>query len=176
MFHKILVALDHSNANRLVFDEAIALAKSFDASLLILHILAAAEDDYPNPSLFPYTNTVDPALQQELMERHAQQWRAFERRDMHSLQWLVSEAILAGVKVDLMQQFGEPGHVICSVASSWGAETIVMGRRGHTGWKELMMGSVSNYVLHHAPCSVLVVQGQGQADDRESAPEISNAI
>ncbi|NEO65320.1 MAG: universal stress protein, partial [Moorea sp. SIO4G2] len=36
---------------------------------------------------------------------------------------------------------------------------IVLGRRGLGGLKEMVLGSVSNYVVHHAPCSVLVVQG-----------------
>jgi hypothetical protein len=35
-----------------------------------------------------------------------------------------------------------------------------MGRRGRTGISELLLGSVSNYVTHHATCSVLIVQGK----------------
>jgi nucleotide-binding universal stress UspA family protein len=44
-------------------------------------------------------------------------------------------------------------------AQIWHADLIVMGRRGVSGMHELFLGSVSNYVTHHAPCSVLVVQG-----------------
>ncbi|WP_442949349.1 universal stress protein [Nostoc sp.] len=43
---------------------------------------------------------------------------------------------------------------------SWGADLIVLGRRGLKGFAELLAGSVSNHVVHHSPCSVLVVQGQ----------------
>ncbi|MGQ9872468.1 universal stress protein [Leptodesmis sp.] len=39
-----------------------------------------------------------------------------------------------------------------------GADLILIGNRGHTGLKELFLGSASNYVLHHAPCSVLTVK------------------
>jgi nucleotide-binding universal stress UspA family protein len=35
-----------------------------------------------------------------------------------------------------------------------------MGRRGRTGLSELFLGSVSNYVTHHAPCSVLTLKLQ----------------
>ncbi|MEO0350033.1 MAG: universal stress protein, partial [Cyanobacteria bacterium P01_A01_bin.15] len=41
----------------------------------------------------------------------------------------------------------------------WNADLIMMGRRGRSGFSELLLGSVSNYVMHHAPCSVLTVQG-----------------
>jgi nucleotide-binding universal stress UspA family protein len=44
------------------------------------------------------------------------------------------------------------------MARSWPADLIVIGRRGRTGLKEALMGSVSNYVVHHAPCTVMVVQ------------------
>ncbi len=41
-----------------------------------------------------------------------------------------------------------------------GADLIVVGRRGRSGLSELILGSASNYVLHHAPCSVLTLQGK----------------
>lgn len=45
------------------------------------------------------------------------------------------------------------------MARSWNANIIVIGRRGHRGFTEFFLGSVSNYVMHHASCSVLTVQG-----------------
>lgn len=54
--------------------------------------------------------------------------------------------------------FGAPGYQICTLANEWQIDLIVMGRKGHSGLAELFIGSVSNYVLHHAHCSVLVVQ------------------
>ncbi|MHC5743836.1 MAG: universal stress protein [Nostoc sp.] len=58
-------------------------------------------------------------------------------------------------------QTGDPGTNICDLARSWGAGfLIVLGRRGLKGTAQTLAGSVSNHVVHHAPCSVLVVQGQ----------------
>ena len=37
---------------------------------------------------------------------------------------------------------------------------IVVGSRGLKGLKEMFLGSVSNYVTHHAPCSVLIVRSE----------------
>jgi nucleotide-binding universal stress UspA family protein len=53
---------------------------------------------------------------------------------------------------------GDPGHSICESAHNWGADLIVLGRRGRTGFAEAFLGSVSNYVVHHASCSVFVIQ------------------
>ena len=47
--------------------------------------------------------------------------------------------------------------MICDIASAWNADLIVMGRHGRLGLEELLMGSVSNYVTHHAHCAVLVL-------------------
>ncbi|MGF1673753.1 MAG: universal stress protein, partial [Rivularia sp. (in: cyanobacteria)] len=51
-----------------------------------------------------------------------------------------------------------PGYMICNVARSREVDLIVVGRHGRTGLSEFFLGSVSNYVLHHAPCSVLTIQ------------------
>ncbi|MEA5469202.1 universal stress protein [Spirulina sp. 06S082] len=49
------------------------------------------------------------------------------------------------------------------MVKSWQADLIAIGRCGHSGLTELFLGSVSNYVLYHAFCSVLIVQGKGKA-------------
>jgi nucleotide-binding universal stress UspA family protein len=49
------------------------------------------------------------------------------------------------------------GGTILSVANEVGADAIVMGTRGLTGLKSMIMGSVSNAVLHHADRPVLIV-------------------
>ena len=53
---------------------------------------------------------------------------------------------------------GSPAQVIVDEAESWGAELIIMGSRGLGVWSRLLLGSVSNAVVHHAKCSVEVVR------------------
>jgi nucleotide-binding universal stress UspA family protein len=53
---------------------------------------------------------------------------------------------------------GPAKRVIVEEAEDWGADLIVMGTHGYGFWKRAMLGSVSNSVVHHAPCSVLVVR------------------
>jgi nucleotide-binding universal stress UspA family protein len=162
MFHKILVALDYSDISRPAINEAIALAKSVGASLMLLHVLSPLEEGYPNTSIFSQMDLgyPDAAVYQQVMQHYNQQWQEFEEHSLKILQSFVREAEAAGVAVDMTQYFGNPGSTICTVAQLWNADLIVMGRRGHSGLPELFLGSVSNYVLHHAPCSVLTIQGQ----------------
>ncbi len=53
---------------------------------------------------------------------------------------------------------GEPGPAICRLASELSAAAIVIGSRGRGGLKRAVLGSVSDHVVRHAPCPVLVTR------------------
>ena len=53
---------------------------------------------------------------------------------------------------------GDPDDAIVEYAREHGADLIVMGSHGHTGLRHLLMGSVAEHVLRHAPCPVLIVR------------------
>ena len=53
---------------------------------------------------------------------------------------------------------GSPKQVIVEEAETWNADLIVMGSRGLGTWNRLLLGSVSDSVVHHAKCSVEVVR------------------
>lgn len=53
---------------------------------------------------------------------------------------------------------GEPARAIVEEAETWGADLIVVGSHGYGFWGRMVMGSVSQAVINHAPCSVLVVR------------------
>ena len=57
--------------------------------------------------------------------------------------------------------FGEPRSVILDTAKEWGADLIVVGSHGRRGLDRFLLGSVSEAVAIHAPCSVRVVR-EGQ--------------
>jgi nucleotide-binding universal stress UspA family protein len=54
--------------------------------------------------------------------------------------------------------FGSPDSRIVETAESMSAELIVIGSHGYNRWERLLLGSVSHSVVHHAPCSVMVVR------------------
>jgi nucleotide-binding universal stress UspA family protein len=158
MFDKLLVAIDFSVNSRHVFDEALALAQKTGSSLMLLHVLSNEEEGSPNMPIIGseyYLTIAD-----EIARIHQKQWQEYENRGLEILQDYTKEATAAGVTSEFTQNLGSPGRTICELANSWGADLIVIGRRGHSGISELIMGSVSNYVMHHAPCSVLTIQGK----------------
>ena len=61
-------------------------------------------------------------------------------------------------EIQCFPTMGNPGVQICELAHDWNADLVVVGRKGRTGITEALLGSVSNHVVHHAPCSVFVIQ------------------
>jgi nucleotide-binding universal stress UspA family protein len=55
---------------------------------------------------------------------------------------------------------GPPARRIVEDAEGWGADLIVVGTHGRGFWKRALLGSVSNRVMQHASCSVMVVRGE----------------
>jgi nucleotide-binding universal stress UspA family protein len=63
----------------------------------------------------------------------------------------------SGLTADIDVRRGDPAHSLVDAAAEFGADLIVLGKRGLTGLEGTVVGSVARKVLHHAPCSVLVV-------------------
>lgn len=153
-YKKILIALDRSSHSDLVFEQALNLAKQDGAALMLLHGMPIEqhqglflhEFELSTEPLAHYASALQTELEQQREE--AQQWLA------HYSQQATDLGVTAEWKISL----GDPGKAICELARTWDADVIVLGRRGLTGMMEMLMGSVSNYVVHHAPCTVLIVQ------------------
>lgn len=172
-FQKVLVALDRSLQTSAVFEQALSEVKARgNGSLMLVHALRM---DAESPtSAFMGIGTVADVYTYGTLKR-VQQEKIQQERDK-SLAWLQTyqqQTIAEGIPTELTCLIGTPGNGICELAQSWGADLIVLGRRGHQGITEVVMGSVSNYVLHHAPCSVLVVQGIMQIVEDKSLESVS---
>ncbi len=156
MFRKILVAMDSSAIGKQVFDKALALAKATDACLMLLHVLSVEEEGSPNNYTFHSLDYYS-VVSEQTLQIETQQWWWCEKHGLELLRSRQTIATAAGVSTEFTQTSGSPGRKICDLARTWGADLIVIGRRGRSGLAELILGSVSNYVLHHAPSSVLTV-------------------
>jgi nucleotide-binding universal stress UspA family protein len=63
-----------------------------------------------------------------------------------------------GVQIRLHWRRGDPRHEIVQAATDLGADVVVIGSRGHGRISRLLLGSVSSFVVEHAPVSTLVVR------------------
>lgn len=159
VFEKILVALDRSVEAPVVLEQALNLSQQGKSTLMLFHCLSWDEEEKANPLIGMGT----------LGDINIYSYQRLDKLSHESLQkdieqvqeWLTNlskQVIAKDMNAEIDCRVGASGSWICDRAKSWDADLIVLGRRGHTGLSELLLGSVSNYVVHHAPCSVLVVQ------------------
>ncbi|MGF1602952.1 MAG: universal stress protein [Thermosynechococcaceae cyanobacterium] len=66
--------------------------------------------------------------------------------------------------METQQPLGDAGFSICDVARTWQADVIIVGRRSRAYLSKLFLGSVSNYISHHSPCSVFIVHPPENAE------------
>lgn len=132
--NKILVAMDRSSQANSLFTYAISLAKQNSAAIHFFHCL---ELQYTSSAI---------EINREITE--AKQLLA----DYQNI------AKQEEIEVDFSCQVGDIGKTICDSAREIQADLILLGRRRYKGLLGIIAGSVSNYVVNHPPCSVLVVR------------------
>jgi nucleotide-binding universal stress UspA family protein len=158
MFRRILVAVDSSIDSYPVFREALTMAKQNRANLMLLHVLSPEEEGYPR--LAGIEMGMGMPLQADTIQDYLERLEVFKKNGMETLKSYSDKAAAEDVHVEITQKLGGPGPTICDMAHTWEADLVITGRRGRSRLSEMILGSVSNYVLHHAPCSALIVHHQ----------------
>ena len=157
-FNKILAAVDQSPLSQSVFEQSLELAKSNNAKLLLFHCLTTDTVTGPPPFSSEF------GLSPQIISQAYQAQQIYLEQQTREVQTLLNRyyevALRQGVAADFEYRSSDAGQGICQAAQRWGVDLIVMGRRGRKGFTEVLLGSVSNYVLHHAPCAVLVIQAE----------------
>ena len=145
---KILVGTDGSEEATLAAETAVALATRTGSKL---HVLAVGPE-------YPYYELPDaPARFEEVLE---EQKRA--TREVLDDQVARIEASGATVEEAHLTMGERPDRAIVDLAEKLGAGLIVVGSRGLGGLRRIAVGSVSDSVVRHAHCPVLVVRHDGQ--------------
>ena len=157
MFTKILVALDHGDTCHELGQQSLTLAQATGAELLFFSVLTP--DGGGHLPLPEQTGLTAFALgeHESLWEVYLKGYRDYEAAATERLRHFVDQATQAGVRSDFKLVNSDVGRAICDHAKEWSAELVMVGSHGRKGLGEMLLGSVSNYVMHHAPCSVLVV-------------------
>lgn len=142
---RIVVGVDASD------DAARAVAWAFDearlrqAELVLVHTYAPHALSYPVPDYL-----AEPELGASPSEEHLQ-----AAHDVLIDEALATVTDTSGVSVRRIVREGNPAATLCEIAQE--ADLLVVGARGLGGFRGLLLGSVSQQVVAHSPCPVVVV-------------------
>lgn len=144
---RILVAYDATPGARAALTEAAAIARAESATLRLIWVVALQAGAYgPElPPIPPVGTALDRANGGLEAVRHE----------------LAGQGISA---VETVVVPGNPADEILADAETSRPRLIVVGSRGLSGAGRFLLGSVSDAIVHHAPCSVLVVKGSPAAE------------
>lgn len=137
----IVVAVDFSGQSIKAFRKALEFAKDSGASLLVVHVMDSVYR----------SGWMDAAalgrLKKEAQIRGRRALNAFAKREIRD-----------GVRAETVLRTGVAPEQIVAVAERHGAEMIVIGSRGNSGLRRILLGSVAEQVMRRSKCPVLVVR------------------
>lgn len=149
-FKRILCPIDFSDTSRRSLAYAAALANWYEAQLTVLHVVPTFEPAQVRGDLGQPIQVVSPVTRGEVLDELQ---RAVESTSLRQMPTLAAEA-------------GDTRTTIVDLALSLDADLIVMGTHGRRGFRRLLVGSVTETVLHEAPCPVLTVPpGAGASEE-----------
>jgi nucleotide-binding universal stress UspA family protein len=117
------------------------------------HYVLVTVADAPDPDVLTGTGHAGAELTAEEFDL------AVGRAHESARQVVIDVAARLGIDdLDVRVLGGEPASAICGLASELGARAIVIGTRGRGGLSRALLGSVSDYVVRNAPCTVVVTR------------------
>lgn len=146
-FRKILVPVDFSTHSSRALETAIELAKAFGAKLFLLHCYQINVG-----AISPYGLVIPESFDRDIREAATKQLNQWREK-------------VAGQKIEVESEVTPlfPSEAIASTAERIGADLIVMGTRGLSGIKHVMLGSVAERTVRIAPCPVLTMKATSDA-------------
>lgn len=147
---KVLIAVDDDDASRDALSFASQLL-SDDHEVVVINVARSTITPYGTIGGMGATYAGSPDLSaevdlaaQERAERDARRVAAEAAAEIHA--------------DELRVEHGDVGPAICRVAEEESADLVVLGTHDRSRWSRLWFGSVSDHVVKHAPCPVLVVR------------------
>lgn len=139
---EILVPVDFSQHSRAALDYARSLAVKFSARIALVHIVEQVV--YPGDWVFAPVSM--PAFIGERTDDLVERLRQFAGE--------------GGIEVVPIVRLGRPWQQVVEVAAERKCDLIVTATHGHTGLKHVLLGSVAEKIVRHAPCPVLSVRAE----------------
>jgi nucleotide-binding universal stress UspA family protein len=146
LFQKILVPLDGSEQSKLALEKAIQIAKKLHGKITLIHVFS--------DSTFAITPVSTQKYKEFMSSNYVQAMRDYAESFLSDGK---KKAEAEGIQVETLMVDGHVVEEILKTARDGDFSLIVIGSRGLSTIKELLMGSVSDGVTKHALCPVLVV-------------------
>ncbi len=143
---KILCPTDYSKTSEKAVRYSIELGKKVDASVRFLHVIQP--ENIAEKTAFSYGLSKKETTG-EVVPEHFRRFLQEEKKK--------------GLSADIVILRGDPFDGITRQAEEWGADLLIMGSHGRTGFTRIMMGSVAEAVFHAVDVPVLLVK-QGAVD------------
>lgn len=157
---RILTTTDFSSGSKAGTDYAINLARKFGSDVVILHVIE------PLPPLEGMEALPLVSAQSELIKQANSRLKKMTHLTGASRLHLSSRV-----------RMGKPFRGIIAAAGEHEADLIVMATHGYTGLKHALLGSTAEWVVRHAPCSVLTVpSSRRRAPTNERGLEMSRIL
>jgi nucleotide-binding universal stress UspA family protein len=141
---RILLAVDGSAPSQDAIDEVVGRPWPTPSNLRVISVVRPYVP--PATEFVPAAFAPNEVLQEHMKDAERTAGQAADRLRR------------SGLSVDTAVRQGDPRTVIVDEAMEWGADLIVVGSHGRTGLTRLLLGSVAQAVVAHAPCSVQVVR------------------
>ncbi|CAM2006362.1 universal stress protein [Acanthopleuribacter pedis] len=141
---KILFATDFSAISAKAQDYALFLRDKLGCELEIVHVFDPDTFNMPTPYYFmPGVET--------WLDDHITTMKKKGREALDEISATTGDCPTTFLE-------GKTGSALCEFANEHKFDMIVMGTHGHTGFNRLILGSVAEYVVRHAHCSVLTIK------------------
>jgi len=137
MFQRIVVAIDGSPQSSKTIPVALDLAGKYGSAVAVVHVREHTRYEGSDVDMGP------PIPAQELVDEVVRTFR--------------EAGIDAGGELRRVSAGDTPEQIV-EIAREFEADLIVLGTRGMTEWRSLLLGGVANKVVHHAHCPVLLVR------------------
>jgi nucleotide-binding universal stress UspA family protein len=155
MFEKILVPLDGSDHSVRALEKAVQIAKKFSGKVTLIYAYSVSMQPIILPEPTTLSSPTIPILTAAEISRVVEAARTTGERILKDGE---AKAKTEGVAVKAMLVEGHAVQEIVRTAKEDNFDLIVMGARGVSHIRSLLLGSVSDGVIHHALCPVLVVK------------------
>lgn len=156
-FSKILLAIDGSKPSMDAAEDAIEIAKNNKSQLIAIHVI----DFYKYPYLLSSTVLAPSFGSQRFDEdkKKAEEWiNIVKEKYVQSNSIDNGKVDIKNFKTEIIEGKTSVAATIVDYAESKNVDLIVIGSRGVTGFKKMLVGSVTSDVVKYAHCSVLVIR------------------